>query len=105
MNPVEKVKSITLNDSSECNGGQKIEYKSTVKIHLNALKDPVSQIRGHRGGISSQENSKKLVEFKNMFIELYETLFGPEKNFITIQSYEITKSHFKLHILQPKTLR
>ena len=43
------------------------------------LKNPVNEIRGRRGGLKSQENRRKLVEFKNMFIGLYETLFGPDE--------------------------
>ena len=76
MNPVEKVRSITLEDLSECNRRERMEYKSTVRTHLDMLKDPVNKERGQRGGLKSQENRRKLVEFKNMFIGLYEALFG-----------------------------
>ena len=92
MNLVEKVRSITLDDLSECNGKQRKKYKSTIKTHLNMLKDPVSEKRGRRGGSKVQENiretkmelirlreeTKKLIEFKNMFLGLYEALFGPD---------------------------
>ena len=91
MNPVEKVKSITLDDLSECNGKQRKEYKSTIKTHLNMLKGPISERRERRGGLKVQENiretkmelirlreeTKKLIEFKNMFSGLYEALLGP----------------------------
>ena len=43
MNPVEKVKSITLEDFSECSERQIRKYKSTIKTHLNMLKDSVNK--------------------------------------------------------------
>ena len=77
--PIEKIQSITLEDLSGYDKNRRREYKTVSKTHANMLKNPVNEERGRRGGLKSQENRRKLVEFKNMFIGLYETLFGPDE--------------------------
>ena len=68
-----------LPTARSCYGeNQRREYKTVLKTHANMLKGPVNEQRGRRGGLRALENRRKLVEFKNMFIELYETLFGSE---------------------------
>ena len=67
-----------MDELSAYNGDQRKEYKTIVKTHANMLKDPVAAEKGQRGGLKAQENRRKLVEFKNMFSGLFETLFGPD---------------------------
>ena len=77
--PIEKIQSITLEDLSGYDKNRRRKYKTVSQTHANMLKNPVNEERGRRGGLKSQENRRKLVEFKNMFIGLYETLFGPDE--------------------------
>ena len=69
---------MTLSVLSGDNADQLTEYKTVLKTHVDMLKDPVAVETGRRGGGRAQENWRKLVEFKNMFRELFEALFGPD---------------------------
>ena len=76
--PIEKIQSITLEDFSSYGESQRKENKTILKTHSNMLKNPVSKEKGRNGGLKAQENRRKMVEFKNMFLGLYESLFGTE---------------------------
>ena len=76
--PIEKLSSITLEDLSAYDWDRRKEYKTILKSQGNILKNPVKAESGQRGGLKAHENRRKLVEFKNMFIGLYET-FGSDE--------------------------
>ena len=75
--PIEKIESITLDDLSTYDGYHRKKYKAIAETHVNVLMDPVAVESGRCGGLKAQENRRKLVEFKNMFNEPFEALFGP----------------------------
>ena len=72
--PIDKLQSITLDDHSAYGVDQRKKYKTVIRTHAHMLKDPVAVEKGQRGGLKAQENRRKLVEFKNMFIGLFEAL-------------------------------
>ena len=57
---------------------RKLEYRVILEAHADIVKDPNAVERGRRGGIKVQQNRWKLVEFKNMFGELFDVLFGSD---------------------------
>ena len=60
--PIEKLKSITLDDLSAYNEDEWKEYKTIVKTHANMLKDPTKVEMERRGGLKCQENRRELAD-------------------------------------------
>ena len=54
------------------------DQRTNLKPRINELKDPIAVERGRDGGKKAQQNRRHLVEFKNMFVGLYNMLFGPD---------------------------
>ena len=57
---------------------QKWVFSEVLQDALGHAEGSRRRGKGTSGGEKAQENRRKLVEFKNMLIGLFETLFGPD---------------------------